>query len=81
MKLLGSFCSCESYRDEFGIPFQVTGQVQLLSGSVVNFGLAECSSSELELMASDFIMDNATLLVRCHPSISISAHECLKQYG
>jgi len=45
----------------------VIGQVKLLSESVLNFGLAECSSSELELMASDFIMKNSTLLVRQYP--------------
>ncbi|KAG0603647.1 hypothetical protein M758_10G110100 [Ceratodon purpureus] len=64
--LWGSVVIKESAR--IGIPLQwstirVTGQVKLMSGSVLIFGLAESSSSELELMATDFVMENSTLLV------------------
>lgn len=41
---------------------QVSGAVKLLSESVVSFG-AQFSSSELELISDDFVMENSTLLV------------------
>lgn len=40
----------------------MSGAVKLLSESVVSFG-AQFSSSELELISDDFVMENSTLLV------------------
>lgn len=38
--------------------------MKLTSGSVFTFGLAQYSSSELEIKADDFFMKDSTLLVR-----------------
>uniref|UniRef100_A0A7I4AXX0 DUF8003 domain-containing protein n=1 Tax=Physcomitrium patens TaxID=3218 RepID=A0A7I4AXX0_PHYPA len=50
-----------------GVPMQwsriqVAGAVRLMSNSLLNFG-TQFSSSELELISGDFVMDNSTLLV------------------
>ena len=42
----------------------MAGEVKLMSGSLFSFGLAQYSSSELELKADEFYMENSTLLVR-----------------
>ncbi|KAG0610062.1 hypothetical protein M758_7G036100 [Ceratodon purpureus] len=64
--LWGSMVVEESAR--IGVPLhwstiRVAGEVKLMSGSLFSFGLAQYSSSELELKADEFYMENSTLLV------------------
>lgn len=65
--------------------FQVFGDIKLLSGSSLSFGLARYPTSEFELMADAFFMENSRLMV-CEPSrpvscpriniVSLTRYEC-----